>query len=287
MRAARERGTNALPLLLRSFKLPAFAREYGSVAAQAAAEGLSHEQYLLALSELEAAERNGRRIERLLVESRLPREKTLASYDLGRLPAKVRASVATLRSGEFLDRAENVIAFGNPGTGKTHLLCGLGHELVRQGRPVLFSATFALVQRLLAAKRDLRLTQELRKLDSVRSAAPRRYRLRAAEPRRDGSALHAPGRALRATERADHEQPRVQQMGSDFQGHDDDGGGDRSGRSSLDHSRARYRQLPGQGRTRSLDKTRLIRAHLWKTRGKPGFSTKKEKVAKRKKGEAP
>ena len=165
MRAARERGTDALPLLLRSFKLPTFAREYGSVAAQAAAEGLSHEQYLLALSELVAAERNGRRIERALLESRLPREKTLATYDLGRLPVKVRTSIATLRSGEFLDRAENVIAFGNPGTGKTHLLCGLGHELVRQGRTVFFSPAFALVQRLLAAKRDLRLTQELRKLD--------------------------------------------------------------------------------------------------------------------------
>lgn len=165
MRTPSKRATDALAMLLRSFRLPAFAREYAAMATRASAEGLSHEQYLLALAELEADERSGRRIERLLTESKLPRDKTLGSYDLSRLPAKVRTTVGSLRDGEFLDRAENVIAFGNPGTGKTHLVCGLGHELVRQGRSVLFTPAFALVQRLLAAKRDLRLTQELRKLD--------------------------------------------------------------------------------------------------------------------------
>jgi DNA replication protein DnaC len=155
----------ALPMLLRSFKLPAFVREYNRVAERAAAEGLSHSEYLLALAEVEAAERDERRTARRLEESRLPREKTLGSYDLERLPAKVRTTFATLRDGSFVDRATNVIAFGNPGTGKTHLLAGLGHELVRHNRTVLFAPAFQIVQRLLAAKRDLRLSQELRKLD--------------------------------------------------------------------------------------------------------------------------
>jgi DNA replication protein DnaC len=161
----RSRTDATLPMLLRSFKLPAFVREYGSVADRAAGEGLSHAEYLLALSEIEAAEREGRRTARRLEESRLPREKTLGSYELDRLPAKVRTTFATLRDGSFLEQAVNVIVFGNPGTGKTHLLAGLGHELVRQNRTVLFTPAFQLVQRLLAAKRDLRLTQELRKLD--------------------------------------------------------------------------------------------------------------------------
>lgn len=166
MSATRKTRTAAtLPMLLRSFKLPAFVREYGTVADRAAAEGLSHPEYLLALAEIEAAERDARRTARLLDESKLPREKTLGSYDIDRLPAKVRTSFAALREGGFLDRAVNVIAFGNPGTGKTHLLAGLGHELVRQNRTVLFVPAFQIVQRLLAAKRDLRLTQELRKLD--------------------------------------------------------------------------------------------------------------------------
>jgi DNA replication protein DnaC len=155
----------SLPVLLRSFHLPAFVREYGALAQMAAREGLSHEGYLLALSHLEASERTERRVARLMTESRLPREKTLATLELDRLPAAARTQLASLRDGAFLDRAVNVIALGNPGTGKTHLLCALGSELVRQGHPVLFTPTFQIVQRLLAAKRDLRLPAELKRLD--------------------------------------------------------------------------------------------------------------------------
>ena len=162
---AKTRTDAALPILLRSFKLPAFVREYSPLADRAAAEGLSHPEYLLALAEVEAAERDARRTARRLEESRLPREKTLGNYDLERLPAKVRTAFAALRDGSFVDNAVNVIAFGNPGTGKTHLLAALGHEMVRQNRTVLFTPAFQIVQRLLAAKRDLRLSQELRKLD--------------------------------------------------------------------------------------------------------------------------
>ncbi len=166
MKSTQKTRTDAtLPMLLRSFKLPAFVREYNRVAERAAAEGLSHADYLLALSEVEAAERDERRTARHLEESKLPREKTLGNYDLNRLPAQVRTTFATLRDGSFVERATNVVAFGNPGTGKTHLLAGLGHELVRQNRTVLFAPAFQIVQRLLAAKRDLRLSQELRKLD--------------------------------------------------------------------------------------------------------------------------
>jgi DNA replication protein DnaC len=152
-------------MLLRSFKLPTFAREYAAVGDTAAREGLTHPAYLLALARMEAHERADRRTLRLLEESRLPKEKSLASFDLSRLSPKARASFNALKDGSFLDRAENVLAFGNPGTGKTHLLCALGQELVRSGRTVLFAPTFQIVQRLLAAKRDLRLPSELKKLD--------------------------------------------------------------------------------------------------------------------------
>ena len=165
MRAPSETGLESLPLHLRSFKLPSFAREYAEVATRARSEGLTHEQYLLALAEIEAEERSVRKVRRLLEASKLPSGKTLGTYDLERLPAKARAAFTTLRDGSFLERAVNVVAFGNPGTGKTHLVAALGNELVRQSRSVLFVPTFQLVQRLLAAKRDLRLTQELRKLD--------------------------------------------------------------------------------------------------------------------------
>lgn len=113
--------TATLPLILKALCLPTFAREYAVVAAQAAREGLAHEAYLLALATQEASERAARRVERLLVDAKLPREKSLETFDLTRLPPKVRTTVALLREGAFLDQATNVIVFGNPGTGKTHL----------------------------------------------------------------------------------------------------------------------------------------------------------------------
>jgi DNA replication protein DnaC len=161
----REPSVETLPMLLKSFKLPTFVREYAAVGEQAAREGLTHPMYLLALATLEAQERKERRLQRLMEESQLPREKNLTTFDLGRLSPRARTTFNALRDGSFLDRAENVLAFGNPGTGKTHLLCALGQELVRQGRPVLFAPTFKIVQKLLAAKRDLRLAAELKRLD--------------------------------------------------------------------------------------------------------------------------
>ena len=73
--------------------------------------------------------------------------------------------VPTLCEGAFVERGDNVLLFGLPGRGKTHLACAIGHELVRRGHRVLFTPTYALVQRLLAAKRDLRLEKELAALD--------------------------------------------------------------------------------------------------------------------------
>lgn len=157
--------STTLPMLLKALCLPTFARDYAVVADQAAREGLSHEAYLHALATQEASDRAARRVERLIVDAKLPREKSLATFDLARLPPKVRTALATLREGAFVEQATNVLVFGNPGTGNTHLVCGLGLELVRQRRPVLFAPTFQLVQRVLAAKRDLRLAAELKRLD--------------------------------------------------------------------------------------------------------------------------
>ena len=105
-------------------------------------------------------------MERILKESRLPLEKNLATFDLKRLPAKVLQQVRTLLHGDFVERKENVLAFGQPGSGKTHLLAALCQELVRQGRRVCFVRCSLLVQELLSAKQDLRLPRLLKKLAS-------------------------------------------------------------------------------------------------------------------------
>jgi DNA replication protein DnaC len=152
-------------MLLRSLKLPGFVRSYSEVAQQAEREGWSFERYLLHLAEIEVEDRRCHRIERLLRQSGLAHDKTLATLDLSRLPAPVRRSVPTLCEGGFVDRAENLLAFGLPGRGKSHLVCAVGHELVRRGYQVLFVPAFKLVQRLLAAKKELDLEATLRRLD--------------------------------------------------------------------------------------------------------------------------
>ncbi len=148
---------SSLGIMMRSLKLPAFARYAEEIAQKAEREGWTFGRYLHHLAELELHERRRRRIERLLHASDLPREKTLATLKRSRLPAKVAKTLPTLCEGGFVERGDNVLAFGLPGRGKTHLVCALGHELVQRGHRVLFTPTFALVQRLLAAKRDLRL----------------------------------------------------------------------------------------------------------------------------------
>ena len=156
----------SLAMMMRSLKLPAFARYAGEVAQKAEREGWTFGQYLHHLAELETHERRRRRTERYLKDSDLLAEKTLATLDRSRLTPKIAKMLPTLCEGAFVERADNLLAFGLPGRGKTHLVCAIGHELIQRGYRVLFTATFALVQRLLAAKRDLRLEKALAALDA-------------------------------------------------------------------------------------------------------------------------
>src|SRR5262249_55470543 len=108
--------------LLKELHLPAFRAGYEELALQAQQESLSYERYLLGLAQRESQERRNNRIERLLRQSRLPLEKTWQALELKRLPQKVVQQARSLLEGSFVDRRENVLAFGVPGSGKTHLL---------------------------------------------------------------------------------------------------------------------------------------------------------------------
>jgi DNA replication protein DnaC len=149
---------------LQQLHLPTVGACYAQIAEQAQQEHYSYEQFLKEVLERECEVRWQQRMERLLAESHLPLEKTLEAFDLGRLPLRTQQMVRTLQNGAFVERRENVLAFGNPGSGKTHLLCALCHQLVRQGRKVLYTTCSTLVQELLAAKRDLRLPRLLKRL---------------------------------------------------------------------------------------------------------------------------
>jgi DNA replication protein DnaC len=151
--------------LLERLKLSAMADNFADLALKAAKEGLSHEIYLHELAQREEALRQERRTERLRRQSGLPLEKTFRTFDLKRLSPALQLQIERLKQGTFLEQASNIIALGKPGVGKSHLAAALGHELILAGHPVLWTPTSTLVQRLLAAKRDLRLPQELAKLD--------------------------------------------------------------------------------------------------------------------------
>jgi len=149
---------------LKTLRMPTIKACYREEADAARRESLTYERYLLEIIRREREQRRLGRIERLLRQSRLPREKTIDTFERDRLPLKVNQQLGLLMEGWFADRTENVLAFGNPGSGKTHLLAAIGHELVQQGRPVLFRPCSLLVQELLVAKRDLELPRALKRL---------------------------------------------------------------------------------------------------------------------------
>jgi len=150
---------------LRTLKLSTMAESFSDIAMGAVRNGLSHEAFLHELVRLECEAREQSRRARLLHESGLPREKSFATLQLGVFAPLIRQQIERLRSGTFVQQASTVVVVGKGGAGKSHLLSSLGHALVEQGYAVLWRSTAHLMQRLLAAKRDLRLPQELAKLD--------------------------------------------------------------------------------------------------------------------------
>ena len=151
--------------LCSEFKLPTVGAEAGPRFTAA-----GHTDALVTLVEVleqEADDRRQRRIIRIRRASRLPVGKTWDTFEHDRVPVALRQQLDELADGSFVERGVNVLAFGLPGTGKTHAMCAIGHRLVESGRSVLFTPAYRLVQDMLAAKRDLDLPRMLRKLDNI------------------------------------------------------------------------------------------------------------------------
>jgi DNA replication protein DnaC len=150
--------------LLKELHLPMFREYHQEFAQRAIADELGYEEYLYELALRECEVRRANKIDRLVKLSRLPLEKTLQTFEMERLPLGIRRQIKALSEGSFASRRENILAFGKPGSGKTHLLCGICHELARQGRLVYFATCDLIVQELLRAKQELILDKLLKKL---------------------------------------------------------------------------------------------------------------------------
>lgn len=158
--------TARLGIMLGELRLPTIKTVWPRFAEQADKEGWPAARFLAAIAEHELAERDRRRIERHLAEARLPPGKTLDGFDFAAVPMLSKAQVMAVAAGDaWLAQGANLLLFGPPGGGKSHLAAAIGLALVEAGFKVLFTRTTDLVQKLQVARRDLGLEAAIGRLD--------------------------------------------------------------------------------------------------------------------------
>ena len=162
-----DRPTILLQHHLKELRLPTFLREYDRMAAQCAAEGVDHPDYLLRLSELELIDRHHRMVERRIRAARFPTVKSLDTFDFLAIPSVNKQLVTRLAVCEYVERRENIIAMGNSGTGKTHMALGLGLAACQRGLSVGFTTAAALVNELMEARDERRLLNFQKRLSRL------------------------------------------------------------------------------------------------------------------------
>ena len=155
-----------LSLLLNELRLPAIKVMWPQFAEQADKEGWPAARFLAAITEHELAERDRRRIERHLAEARLLPGKTLDTFEFDAVPMISKAQVMAITAGDsWLEKGANLLLFGPPGGGKSHLASAIGLALIENGWRVMFTRTTDLVQKLQVARRELGLEAAINRLD--------------------------------------------------------------------------------------------------------------------------
>jgi len=155
-----------LTLILNDLRLPAIKQAWPEFVARADTEAWPAARLLATLAEHEIAERDRRRIERHLLDARLPPGKTIDAFAFDAVPMISKARVLALCAGDlWLDQGANLILFGPPGGGKSHLAAAIGLALIENGWRVLFTRTSDLVQKLQIARRELALESAIARLD--------------------------------------------------------------------------------------------------------------------------
>lgn len=150
---------------LKSLKLTTILSEYSDIAMIALEEKLTYEQYLLSLSKRELEHRFAKRVKYLLKQAKFPKVKTIDEYDFSKVTIS-KESILQLCSGNFLSDYNNIVFFGAPGAGKTHLAMSIGRELCLKGFKIIFHTGCSLIQELVKAKNSLTLTNYFKKMIS-------------------------------------------------------------------------------------------------------------------------
>ncbi len=151
----------AIGAACRALHLPTVRAEAARITEAAARERLSHQAYLAEVLTAECDDRDARRRVRRVLEARFPRAKRLEDLDLSALPSLPPATLAHLAGGTWIDAGEPVVLLGDSGTGKTHLLIGLGTAAAEAGRRVRYVTTASLVNELVEAADDKQLSRVL------------------------------------------------------------------------------------------------------------------------------
>ena len=154
-----------LSQLLNSLNLKAFAEQYQRCAEHCDRDGKSHKDYLTELTLLEIEHRSNERLQKLVKNAKLPRNKLLKDFEVNRIKGLSSALIQRLSTGDFMEEASNIIIFGTPGTGKTHLSIALAREWCLHGRRVLFLTAAKLLEELKEAHKQNKLHAYLQRLD--------------------------------------------------------------------------------------------------------------------------
>jgi DNA replication protein DnaC len=149
---------------LKSLRLPTFLANYRKVAQEAAQAGHSYDRFLLALAEREVAQRERNRVARCIKGAHFPVLKELATFDFSCISSPPKQRVLELARGGYLEKAESIIMVGNPGLAKTHLASATALAACRQGEKVRFYNAAALVNELLLAQEEQRLSKFISRL---------------------------------------------------------------------------------------------------------------------------
>lgn len=149
----------AIDVATRVLHLPTVRDQADELADAAVRDRVTHRAYLAELLAAEVDDRDARRRERRIAEARFPRPKRLADFDLGATPSIAPGSLAALAAGDWISAGEPVVLLGDSGTGKTHLLIGLGIAACEQGLRVRYVTAAALVNELVEAEDERMLSR--------------------------------------------------------------------------------------------------------------------------------